>query len=355
MDVAGSYVPEAAATSLLGLNGRNVELRELRCFLSVARTGNFGRSARELNIGQPAITHQMQKLEAGLGTQLLVRHSRGVTLTQAGVCLRDRIDQVMQLLASPLADPGDAVTTTPGTVALAVPAELGPLLVAPLVERFRALWPNTRLDIQEGSGSALEEWVLNRRADVAVVQDPNTIPDLEVRSVLTETLGLVVAARSPLADESRPMTLREIAALPLILPSQQHWIRRRLDQAAFQAGVTLTAALQVDSVSLTKVMVRNGLGSTVLPGTAVQDELARGVLAFRPIARPSLSAVHAIAYRRNAPSPAVLDLARLLHAAMVSLVESGAWAGAQVIRSGNQPGLIAEPALSTADTGGRMD
>jgi hypothetical protein len=69
----------------------------------------------------------------------------------------------------------------------------------------------------------------------------------------------------------------------------------------------------------------------VLPATAVQDELARGTLAFRPIARPSLSATHAIAYRRAVRTPAVLDVVRLLHGAMVSLVERGAWTGAQVI------------------------
>lgn len=355
MDVATSHMPEAAATSLLGLAGKAVELRELRCFLSVARTGNFGRSARELNIGQPAISHQMQKLEAGLGMQLLVRHGRGVTLTRAGTFLRDRIDQVMQLLASPLEE-GAALDVIPGTVALAVPAELGPLLVTTLVEQFRAQWPSVRLDIQEGNGTALEEWVLNRRADIAVVQDPNALADLEIRPVLSETLGLVASARSALADESGPLKLRDLATLPLILPSPQHWIRRRLDQATFQAGVAFGPTLQVDSVTLTKAMVRNGLGCTVLPGTAVQDELARGALAFRPIVRPSLSTIHAIAYRRTAPSAAVLDLARLLHAAMVSLVERGAWSGAQVIRPGAEAiQALTAQAPSQAEAGGRME
>jgi LysR family nitrogen assimilation transcriptional regulator len=348
MDAAGSHVPELAAKTLLGLGGKPLELRELRCFLSVARTGNFGRAARELQVGQPAISHQMQKLEAGLGMQLLVRHARGVTLTHAGTRLRDRIDQVLQLLASPLDEAGPAVAQ-PGTVALAVPAELGPLLVTPLVEQFRALQPAVRLEIQEGTGAALEEWVLHRRADIAVVQDPSEIADLEIRPVLCESLGLVVSARSPLAEAARPLKLRDIAAQPLILPGPQHWIRRRLDQAAFQAGVQLGAAVQVDSVALTKAMVRNDLGCTVLPCTAVQDELARGILAFRPIVRPSLTATHAIAYRRTASPAAVTDLARLLHAAMVSLVESGAWAGAQVIHAGAEIALASAASLANRE------
>lgn len=341
--------------SLLNLDGRPLELREMRCFLTVARIGNFSRAARELDIGQPAISHAMQKLEASLGTQLLVRHGRGVTLTRAGIRLRDRIEQVMQLLACPLAEaPVEAArdddaahepnlighgvdrplgATVSGRIVLAVPAELGPLLVAPLVERFRTAWPDLQLELQEGSGGAPEEWLLARRVDVAVLQDPAARDELQIRPVLSETLGLVASVRSALADESHPLRVREIAGMKLILPTRQHWIRRRLEQAAFQAGVTLDAAMEVDSCTLAKAMVRNGIGCTVLPSTAVQEELARGSLAFRALIRPSLSTTHAIAHRRIGVTPAIRDLAQMLHGAMVSLVEQGAWTGAQVIRT----------------------
>jgi molybdenum-dependent DNA-binding transcriptional regulator ModE len=90
---------------------RLLDPRELRYFHSVARTGNLGRSARELNISQPAISHQMRKLEAGLGTQLLVRHGRGVMLTPTGARLHDRLDPIMQLLSSPLDKDKDEAAT----------------------------------------------------------------------------------------------------------------------------------------------------------------------------------------------------------------------------------------------------
>ncbi|MBN8875591.1 MAG: LysR family transcriptional regulator [Rhodospirillales bacterium] len=343
--------------SLLNLDGRPLELREMRCFVTVARIGNFGRAARELAIGQPAISHAMQKLEASLGTQLLVRHARGVTLTRAGVRLRDRIEQVMQLLASPLAEdmPADVIDTAPSRrVVLGVPGELGPLLVAPLVEQFRAAWPDLQLELQEGSGAALEEWLLGRRVDVAVLQDPASREELQVRPVLSETIGLVTSVRSPLAESSDPLRVRDIDGLKLILPTRQHWIRRRLEQAAFQAGITLDAATEVDSCTLAKAMVRSGLGCTVLPGTAVQEELARGSLAFRALIRPSLSTTHAIALRRAGITPAVRDLARMLHGAMVALVQQGTWTGAHLIRTeADERSAAAES--SFVETGERMD
>src|SRR6201988_82312 len=107
-------------------------LGELRYFLSVAQTGNIGRAAVALNVSQPAISMQLRKLEERLGTELLLRHGRGVTLTAAGVRLRDRAHIAMQLLTLPLTP-----TATPNaedTISLAVTAEMGSVLGPYLVK-----------------------------------------------------------------------------------------------------------------------------------------------------------------------------------------------------------------------------
>jgi LysR family nitrogen assimilation transcriptional regulator len=315
---------------------RSLDLRELRYFHSVARTGNFGRSARELNISQPAISHQMRKLEEGLGTQLLVRHGRGVMLTPAGACLRDRLDTIMQLLSSPL-DEEAVATSVPGTLSLAVHAETGPLLVARLAKEFRARWHDVALDIREGSGTDLEEWVLHHRVDIAIIQDPPALPELDVTPVLAECLGLVAPVHAAIAEDSRPLRLRDLVGESLILPGRQHWIRRRVDSGAHQHGIRLNPILQVNSVASTKVMVRNGLGCTILPLTAVQDEVDRGALAFRAINHPELLSVCAIASRRTASASIVAEFADITRKAMTALADSGAWPGAQIIKSGRSP------------------
>src|SRR3984957_19928310 len=115
-----------------GLAGRGLELRELRYFHSVARTANFGRAARELRIGQPNVSHQVQKLERELGPQLLIRHGRGVTLTQAGSCLMERLDVILGLLRTPLG-PAAAAERTVGPISLALPSETAPFLVPRLL------------------------------------------------------------------------------------------------------------------------------------------------------------------------------------------------------------------------------
>jgi LysR family nitrogen assimilation transcriptional regulator len=327
----------APGMSLGGLASRALELRELRYFHSVARTGNFGRAARELNITQPSVTHQVQKLEEELGTQLLIRHGRGVTLTQAGSCLMDRIDLIMQLLSTPL-EQAQAPEQTIGTVSLGLPAELAPLLVPPLIEQCRTLWPNVTLAIREGTSASLEEWVMDRRVDVALVQDPPALDELDIEPVVEERLGLVSGVRRPLLNADGPIRLRQLAGLLLLLPHPRHWIRRRVEQAAFRRWLVLDRVQQVDSVPLTKEMVRSGLGCTVLPYATVQDEIARGTLAFHPFGHDPLFTVHAIAWRKAAaPAPFIAGFRCFLRDAVTDLAKAGTWAGATVVGTAAKP------------------
>lgn len=74
-----------------------MELRTLRSFLAVAREGNVTRAARSLHITQPALSRQLLELERELGCELLVRESRGVTLTDEGALLRKRAEEIVSL------------------------------------------------------------------------------------------------------------------------------------------------------------------------------------------------------------------------------------------------------------------
>ncbi len=327
--VPGAGMPREL--SLGGRAGRALELRELRYFHSVARTGNFGRAARELHIGQPNVTQQVQRLEQELGTQLLIRHGRGVTLTQAGTCLMDRIDVILGLLSAPL-EPAPAPERTAGILALGLPPEAAPLLAPRMLQACRARWPGLSLTIREGSSAALEEWVLDRRVDIAVLQDPPALDDLDSEPVASERLGLVSDVRTGSGDRAEAVKLRELTGLKLILPEPRHWIRRLVESAVFRRGVLLDQVQQADGVALTKEMVRNGLGCTVLPLAAVRDEVARGALTYRAIEHDPLITVHAVACRRvDEPSGFTTGVRRLLHEVMSGLAASGEWAGASAV------------------------
>jgi LysR family transcriptional regulator, nitrogen assimilation regulatory protein len=312
--------------SLSGLANRQLDLRELRCFHSVASIGSIARAARALNVTNPNVSHHIQKLEDALGARLLIRHRKGITLTEVGSLLMERVEVLMGLLNLPLAQ----VPTQPSAISnisVAVPSEFAPFLVPRLLKICESRWPEMTLVIKEGPSASLEEWVLDRRVDIAVLQDPPTFDELDVEPVARERLGLVSDVRD--MRETGPIRVRSLADMQLILPHSRHWIRREVESAAYRRGIVLRQNWQIDCVPLTKEMVRSGLGHTVLPLAAVRDEIDRGILSFRLIEHDPLGTVHTIACRHSRiRTPLVAEVRGLLRDLMSGLARSGAWAGA---------------------------
>ena len=290
-------------------------LRSYRYFAALARVGNFGRAARELNISQSALTQNIKALEAGLGKELLIRHSRGATLTSDGSRLLEVLEVAMPMLSGSLSDD---LTAETGILRLGVPSECADLVVPAFAEEFQRRCPTIQLQIRTGIEA---EALLARRIDVAVVQDPPPVEGLWIEPILDEELGVVCAPSSAAADDHKALHIRDLAGLSLILPGERHSVRRRLERLCMRHNRQLRPIFQVDSLRLRKTLVRRWNAATVLPRVAVDDELRRGSLTFRPI-EPRLTLQTAIAFNRAAAAPVAMDA---LRTSMQGLI--AAWPG----------------------------
>jgi len=312
------------------------ELRELRSFAIAARTGNLGRTARHLNVTAAAISQQLRKLEDTVGTQLLIRHSRGVSTTTAGRVLLRRADTILRVLESPLVAAATPAATD-GTVSIALPAEFGPLLVAPMLAAAQDRGRGVAIAFHESRDDALEA-VCDGQIDIALVQDPPKLDDLLTERLLTEDLGVVVAPNHRLAASAMPLRLRELLAVPLVLPHPRHWIRRLLAKSEAQRGFRFDVVTNADGVPMILAMVRHGLGGTILPAASVADDIARGTVAFRTLIQPALPVAHALAVRRDA-APAVHALMAVMAEAIRAVAANGSWPGARLLRRAAYPAL----------------
>jgi len=308
----------------------SIEIEELHSFVSVARNGNFGRAARELDLSPRTVTRRVQSLSKSVGASLVMQRGHDVALTPAGTVLLGRLDAIAHLLNAPLAEPAPADAVA-GTVSFGLPAELAPVLLPPVIEAARGAWPRLRVEAMEMASADLEEATLGRRVDVAILQDPPAYDRLAIEPVVSDPLGLVIGAASALGLDTRPIRFRGLMGLPLILHSKRHWIRRRVENAAFQYGVRLEPVAEVDSLAPLKELVRYGVGCAILPRAAVQDELARGNLVFRAIEQPAMRCVHAVAVARAA-EPIAAALAGLTRQVMAQAVRSGRWAAGELLR-----------------------
>jgi LysR family nitrogen assimilation transcriptional regulator len=301
-----------------------MDIRELRSFIHVARSGSFSRAASELYIAQPALSRQIAKLEEEIGVPLLIRHGRGVRLTAAGARLLERAEMITHMVNETGEQVRASTDEEGGHLAVGLPPTIGALIGADLIKDFRTRWPRVTLHLREGLSSSLQEWVLDKRVDLAVVYNQPLLDAFDVRPLFSEPMILIGPAGAP--GRKRSYHIRDLADVPLILPGLPHSNRRLVEQAAIQHGVRLRVDIEVDSVALTKQLVKAGLGYSILTQVAIKDEVSRGDVVAYAIERPSIRSTVAITtLREGRPSRLVDAWSTMLQEKLQSLIASEAW------------------------------
>jgi DNA-binding transcriptional LysR family regulator len=245
-----------------------LELDDLRSFLVLSEQLHFRRAAEILHVSQPALSKQIRRLEERLGGQLLIRRTRGLHLTSAGLVLVQHARQIVEDAASAervtrLALKGEAGTLRAGFGVAVLARGLPDLML-----RFRKRFPNVDLSVRNMSTSDQLQALSERKIDVGFVRLPVRSDDIETIPIVKERLMIVLSEQ---AAHSAKMGLSTLRNAPFILPC-------RADSASFYDHVfrTCRAAgfmpriVQETDVFFTALnLVRAGLGVSIAP-SAVQ-------------------------------------------------------------------------------------
>jgi DNA-binding transcriptional LysR family regulator len=194
-----------------------MELRQLRYFVAIAEEGGFSRAAQRLHVSQPPLSTQIRSLETELGTQLLSRTNRGVTLTAPGRVFYEEVRAVLARLDSARskvlqADRGDVGMLSVGFVSI---ADYG--ILPPALKSFRTQLPLVEVQLHELTTDAQIRELRAARLDLGFGLAPVEEPDLEFRSVLREELVLAAPADHP-AAQSDIIDLRSVSRDSFIVP-----------------------------------------------------------------------------------------------------------------------------------------
>ncbi|MGG5288890.1 LysR family transcriptional regulator [Pseudomonas shirazensis] len=299
-----------------------MDIRELRSFVKVAQCGGFSRAARELFIAQPALSRQIAKLEEQLQVELFTRHGRGVELTAAGSRLLERAEIMLRYVEETADHVRNTADEERGHLAIGLPPAIGSIVGPELIRKFKERWPKASLHALEGLSTSLQEWLLEGRIDVAVVYNQPLVEAFDVRPLFSERMVLV----GPPGEGARNVRLTALGDFPLILPGLPHSNRRLVEQIAAQNAVRLNVVLEVDSVSLTKRLVAEGLGYSILAHAAVQEDVNSHTLVGHPIERPGIrSTVSLTRLRERRSSRLALSYEKILLETLEELVTVGAW------------------------------
>ena len=262
-----------------------MEMRPLRYFVAVADAGSFSRAAAVLDMAQPSLSRQIAALESELGQRLLVRHGRGVALTEAGEVLLGHARAMLECAERAREALRDLQDSPSGRVTVGLPPRVALGLSAPLVQRFRARFPRAVITVLEGLSVALRESLIAGRLDMALLFDPSPSPMLRLESLMRERLVLVAPAGTALPPR---VAAAALASYALVLPSAPNAIRALLDRHLALQGIHLEVGAEVGAVGTALTLVAQGAGCSILPESALAADPRAASLPRALIGPPSI-------------------------------------------------------------------
>ncbi len=260
--------------------------QHLEYFCKVAELGSFSRAAIFLGINQSALSRHVRNLERDLGMMLFYRNGRGVVLTEFGERLRTRAARALDEIALAKQEAVNARSNTVESVMIGMTPTVGRLLIRPLARELTSTFPNIKLRFMEGFSGHLLEWLDAGRLDVAVLYQAWGGGRVHTEELISERLCLVASAKAKKMRRATP-TL-ELENIPLILPSVPHGLRRLVDLLAADRKIDPKIVIEADSFEAILALVKENMGSTILPVVSIQDELARGQLQASRLIEPDV-------------------------------------------------------------------
>ncbi|HCL5258532.1 TPA: tricarballylate utilization LysR family transcriptional regulator TcuR [Salmonella enterica] len=303
-----------------------MELRQLRYFVRIIETGSMGGAAQDLDIGVSALSQQMSRLENELAIRLLQRTSRGVTPTNAGLAFYSQAQLALRHADDAILAAREARLS--GHVSVGMAPSTASILGIPFIHAMQENYADVRLHVVESLSGNLERMINTRQIDLAVVFQKDKILRWSARPILEEQLFLIGSHALLATLPDNPITPEQLAGIPLIMPSQGHGLRGRLDAVCQEHALNVEIVAEIDGLALLMRAVRDGLGATLQPGAAI-SHLDNDALRVIGVHNPVLSRPNfLVSLSDDELTPAGLAARVVLTKVMRQLVDAGEWPGA---------------------------
>ncbi len=199
-----------------------MEIRTLRYFLAVAREENMSRAAEQLHVTQPTLSKALKSLEDELGRKLFTRHSFSIALTEEGVLLRNRAEDLVSMADKIEQEFLSLDDITGGDIYFGLAESYQIRYLAREIREFRKLVPGLRYHITSGDTEQVTEKLDKGLLDFAVIcETPDGRKYTSVLFPEADYFGAAIPADSPLAEKAR-IAAEDLVGLPLFC-SEQSW------------------------------------------------------------------------------------------------------------------------------------
>ena len=290
-----------------------MELGQLEAFVEAQRRGSITRAAEALDVTQPTLTARLRGLERELGTSLLVRGRRGVTLTAAGRRFLPRAMAALEAVRRGVADTRSAREARGGFLTLGLASDLALYLAPVALARFARSHPDVEVTVRSGRSRAVAEALRADAIELALVSQLVVLPELASRPLFTEDVPVVVGRGHAFAKRSR-VSVQDLALSGLVIRDPAAYLHTLTLAYFADAGTAPRILMELDNTEACKRVVLAGFGAALLPEMAIRDELRRGELIILRVEGASTRkrTIHALWRTGGEPSPTANALLKSL-------------------------------------------
>lgn len=260
-----------------------MEFRQLRTLLAIADTRSFTRAAERVHLTQAAVSAQIKALEAETGVPLFARVNKKVFLTEAGEILVQHAERLLKahdeaLLA--LKELGEAETgrLRIGTASTMASNDMLPAILAEL----KRAYPKAQVTVRRATSTDIVAQILQNDLDIGLVSLPVEASNIRAEVLQRDRLVAIMQPAHALAHQ-RSISPGQLAAEPLILGEQGGNTRRLIDLFLAKSSVRPEVTMELGSMMSIKRMVEHGLGLSLVPRSAVREEIKAGTLIALPV------------------------------------------------------------------------
>ncbi|NNG46482.1 MAG: LysR family transcriptional regulator [Deltaproteobacteria bacterium] len=254
-----------------------MNLSNLRTFLTVAKFRGISRALGELHLTQPAVSRQIHGLEEALGTHLFVRKGRFLALTEAGEILQQYSIRMYQLLTEAQEAIDGLKGLIRGHLRISAATTIGIYMIPDVLGEFKTRYPGIEINLNISNKEEVLRQVQAGMVDLGFVAPPVPFPELAMDTYLEDDLVLIVSPQHRLASRDTVST-RMLPEDVFILRERGSGTREIMEEELRQAGVSLLHTMELGSTEAIKKAVAANLGVSIVSSRAVTLEVMIGHL-----------------------------------------------------------------------------
>ena len=281
-----------------------MEIRVLRYFLTVVQEGGINRAANVLHITQPTLSRQLSQLEEEIGIKLFHRGTRKITLTNEGILLRRRAEEILALVDRTEKELIEQEELVEGRIVIGCGELAAMQIFSEIIESFHKKYPLVSYDIFTANADLVKEQMEKGLIDIGVLLEPIDMEKFDfIRLTGKERWVVLMRPDDPLA-EKESVSAKDLENLPLILPRRtnvQNELLNWIGESFQSSKVLFTSNLSTNGA----LMVQKGLAYSI----AIEGSLPfwdKEKIAYRPL-YPELTANSVLTWKKQQPFTLATD------------------------------------------------